>query len=93
MVYRKKEYYCCDKSRKLYEDYYVNQGGGGGMPYFAGARRQRGHGLGSLLSGLFRSALPLLKQRAMYLAKKVLSTGAQMAGDLLGGESIKSSEA
>jgi hypothetical protein len=89
-MYRKKGFYCCDGSKKYYEDYYVNQAGGG-LPYFAGARIQRGHGLGSILSGLFRSALPLLKRGAMALGRQALSTGAQMAGDVLGGESLKAS--
>jgi len=32
------------------------------MPVFAGTKRQRGHGIGSMLSGLFRNVVfPFLK--------------------------------
>jgi len=45
----------------MYEDYYVKQRGGA-MPVFVGTKRQRGHGIGSMLSGLFRNVvLPFLK--------------------------------
>ena len=33
-----------------YDDYYARQVGGA-LPYFTGARVQRGHGFGSLFSG------------------------------------------
>jgi len=35
---------------------------GRGIPYFAGPVYQRGHGLGGLFQGLFRFAIPLIKQ-------------------------------
>ena len=50
-----KRQFCCDASRFAYEDYYLKQSGSG-MPVFQGVRMQRGHGLGSILSGFFRSA-------------------------------------
>lgn len=43
-----------------FADYYVNQAGNG-MPVFAGTAMQRGHGIGSILKGLFRVATPLIK--------------------------------
>ena len=61
------------------------------MPVFVGARIQRGHGLGSIFGGLFRSVLPLLKSLGMTVGKQALRTGAQMAGDVLGGQNIKES--
>ena len=46
-----------------YDDYYTRQVGGA-LPYFTGARVQRGHGFGSLFSGLLRSVAPLIKRGA-----------------------------
>ena len=52
----KRKQFCWDASRALYEDYYTRQSGGE-VRVFYGARTQRGHGLGSILVGLFRRAL------------------------------------
>ena len=49
---------------------------------FAGARYQRGHGLGSIFKGLFRSAIPLLKG-------PVLRAGVHMTSDVLRGKTMK----
>jgi len=78
--------YCCDAYKSLYTDYYVNQAGNG-IPVFQGMRGQRGHGFGSVLSGLFRSAMPVLKR----IGKQALTTGAYIASDLLGGKSFDES--
>jgi len=69
----------------MYEDYYAHQAGGGSMPVFAGARYQRGHGLGSILSGLFRRVLPFFKANGKNIASNLLKTGAEVAGDVLEG--------
>jgi hypothetical protein len=58
---------------------------------FVGARVQRGHGLGSFFGGLIRSAMPLIKRGALALGKGALKTGLGVAGDVLSGQSIKSS--
>ena len=71
-----------------YDDYYAQQVGGA-LPYFAGARVQRGHGYGSLFGGLLRSVAPLIKRGALALGNRALKTGAQIAGDLLSGENIR----
>ena len=71
-----------------YNDYYARQAGGA-LPYFAGAQYQRGHGLGSLFGGLFRSAMPLIKRGAVALGKGALKTGVRIAGDVLSGQNIK----
>ena len=71
-----------------YDDYYARQVGGA-LPYFTGARVQKGHGFGSLFSGLLRSAAPLIKRGALALGKRALTTGAQIAGDVVDGQSIK----
>ena len=68
-----------------YDDYYTRQVGGA-LPYFTGAHVQRGHGFGSLFSGLLRSVAPLIKRGALALGKRALTTGAQIAGD---GQNIK----
>ena len=71
-----------------YDDYYAQQVGGA-LPYFAGARVQRGHGFGSLFGGLLRSVAPLIKRGALALGNRALKTGAQIAGDILSGENIR----
>lgn len=78
-----KRKYCCDASKGMYEDYYVSQAGNG-IPVFQGARGQRGHGFGSVLGGLFRSAMPMLKR----IGKQGLLTAASIASDVLGGKSF-----
>jgi len=84
----RKPLHCCDS--KLYEDYYLQQSGTG-LPVFYGARAQRGHGLGSILSGLFRSAMPLIKKGAAAVGRQALKTGAKIAGDVADGRSFKTS--
>jgi hypothetical protein len=78
--------FCCDENRCYYEQYYADQCGNG-MNVFQGARGQRGHGLGSVLSGLFRSALPMLKN----IGKQALQTGLSVATDVVQGNSFKDS--
>jgi len=81
-----KQRYCCDAQKALYTDYYVNQAGGS-MPVFQGSRGQRGHGFGSVLSGLFRSAMPMLKR----IGKQALTTGVYIASDMLSGKKFDES--
>ena len=78
-------------NHKLYEEYYLNQAKqkGGNLPAFHGARFQRGYGLGSIFKGLFRWAMPHLKQGAKILGKKALQTGVNVAQDVLAGENLK----
>ena len=71
-----------------YDDYYARQLGGA-LPYFTGARVQRGHGFGSLFSGLLRTVAPLIKRGAVALGKRALATGAQIAGDVVAGKNVK----
>ena len=75
-------------SQKWYDDYYMQQVGSG-LPVFAGVPRQRGHGIGNVLSGLIRVATPLLKKGAVALGKQAAKTGMQIAEDVLRGENIK----
>ena len=71
-----------------YDDYYARQVGGA-LPYFTGARVQRGHGFGSLFSGLLRTVAPLIRRGAVALGKRALTTGAQIAGDVVAGKNVK----
>jgi len=90
--------YCCDASRQMYEDYYGRQVGGE-IPVFRGAKYQRGHGLGSVIGGLFRRVvLPFLKTSGQFLKKNkgtilanALKTGMEVADDVLEGKSLKES--
>ena len=80
--------FCCDASKHLYENYYIDQSGSG-LPVFVGGRGQRGHGLGSILSGLFRSALPMLRRGLATFGKHALKTGLDIANDVVAGDSLK----
>ena len=71
-----------------YDDYYARQVGGA-LPYFTGACVQRGHGFGSLFSGLLRTVAPLIRRGAFALGKRALTTGAQIAGDVVAGKNVK----
>ncbi len=82
--------FCCDASRAMYEDYYMQQSGSG-LPVFQGSRGQRGHGIGSVLSGLFRSAVPMLKRGLATFGKHALKTGLDIIGDVTEGKSFKDS--
>ena len=87
----KRKAYCCDASRDLYEKYYSRQNGGE-IPVFAGRRFQRGHGLGSILSGFFRQlVLPFFKAHGKHILANTLKTGMEVADDVLEGKSVKES--
>jgi len=75
----------------MYEDYYSRQVGGL-MPVFVGSRQQRGHGLGSVLGGIFRRfVIPFFKTHGKALATDALRTGVNVAEDVLGGRTLKES--
>ena len=90
MVMMRKKF-CCDASKDQYESYYLNQSGGGQIPIFVGGRGQKGHGLGSLLSGLFRSAFPMIKRGLTSFGKLALKTGLEVVNDVVDGQSTKES--
>ncbi len=71
-----------------YADYYARQVSGE-PPYFSGARVHRGHGFGSLFSGLLRTVAPLITRGAAALGKRALTTGAQIAGDVVADKNVK----
>ena len=78
-------------NHKLYEQYYLDQAKqkGGNLPAFHGVQSQRGYGLGGKFRGLFRWAMPLLRQGAKVLGKKALQTGVNVAQDVIEGKDIK----
>lgn len=82
--------FCCDASKHLYESYYMDQSGSG-MPIFVGSQGQRGHGLGSMLSGFFRSAFPMIKRGLAAFGKHALKSGLEIANDVVAGESFSES--
>ena len=53
------------------------------MPAFHGAQSQRGYGLSSIFRGIFRWAVPNLRQGAKMLGKKALQTGVNVAHDVI----------
>ena len=78
--------FCCDASRALYEDYYTRQSAGE-VPVFYGALTQRGHGLGRIIGGLFRRALPFLSSGAKILEQQAMN----VASDMIDGKSFHDS--
>ena len=69
--------------------YFYEQSGRGLPPVFSGARYQRGHGLGNVLSGLMKAALPVVKRGAISLGKTALQTGLNIAKDKMSGKTMK----
>ena len=65
-----------------YTRYYLNQVGNGVGTVYRGASYQKGHGIGSFLGGLFRSALPLLKSGARAIGQEAVKTGVNVLSDL-----------
>ena len=51
---------------------------GHGMPVYSGYATQQGYGLGNVLGGLFRAAIPVAKRAAKNAARAALNTGLQM---------------
>lgn len=82
----------CDyqSCQKLYDDYYSQQVGHG-LPVFVGGRSYRGHGLGSLLAGIGRAVVPLLKRGGKALLKEGARTGLQIVSDVASGQRVGSS--
>ena len=81
-----KKPYCCDASRELYEQYYGRQQRGeGDFPVYVGAYRQRGHGLGDILRGLWRRIVPAIKT----YAPRLIRAGANIVEDVASGQSLQ----
>lgn len=65
-----------------YTAYYTSQAGNGMGTIYRGSVTQKGRGIGSFLSGLFRSVLPILRRGAHTVGREALRTGAHILGDI-----------
>jgi hypothetical protein len=65
---------CCD---------YYNGQAGGGMPYYSGTTLQHGAGVGDILKGLFRSAVPILKSIGKKVLPKIARAGIRTVSDIV----------
>ena len=74
--------YDCGANADAYEDCYINQSGYG-LPVFYGQRTQRGHGIGNIYGGLFRTVFPLIKRFAPVIGRKALQTCVQITSDVV----------
>lgn len=74
--------------QSVYDRYYVNQAGSG-LPFYSGSRIQSGYGLGSILGGLLRSAVPLLKPALKTVGREVARSGVDVVKDVMQGQSLK----
>jgi hypothetical protein len=77
-------------SDNIYERYYTQQAGNG-LDVYGGVSSQKGHGLGSILGGLFRGAMPILKNVGKAVGKQILNSGLAVANDVASGEGVKKS--
>jgi len=76
--------------QKDWEAFFQSQSGqrGGNINGFSGMRYQRGAGIGSVFSSLFRTLLPVAKTVGKAVGRQALSTGAQVASDALAGQNL-----
>jgi len=77
-----KKIYCCESSHGMYEDYNTSQCGSS-VPVYQGSQGQKRHGLGSVLSGLFRSAMFMMKQGLEFFGKRAIKTGLDVSNDVV----------
>lgn len=73
-----------------YDRYYMAQAGNG-IAHYKGIPNMRGHGIGQLLSGLFRSVFPMFKSGARALGREAIRTGSNVVSDLLQDKPLKQS--
>ena len=87
-------------NQQALDQYYARQtGNGSNEKFYRGPVYQRGHGLGGLFGSIFRAAVPVfrstvapaLKKGAKALAREALTTGVNVAGDVLRGSNVKES--
>src|SRR5277367_2421514 len=62
-----------------------------GHPYIPPPSGQEGHGLGSILSSIARTAIPFLKPIARSIGRTVLDKGCEVGRDVIEGQNLKSS--
>jgi hypothetical protein len=78
-------YHC---NNRLYDEYFLNQTGSG-LPVYVRGGTLRGDGLGSVLGGLFRAAVPILKRGGKALLREGGRAGLGLMEDVLSGQSLK----
>ena len=80
-------------NKEVFKSYYVNQAKqhGGNLPAFHGATVQHGYGLGSILKGLFRWAIPHISTGAKSLGRQALKGGLAVAQDVVEMKNFKDS--
>lgn len=79
----------CHPTESTFHNHYQNQRGNG-ISIFRG--NQRGRGIfGSLIGGLLRSAVPVLKSVARGALKHVARAGINVASDFVGGQNLRDS--
>ena len=84
--------YIPEESADFYEDYNASQVGHGiSIPVYTGKAVMSGNGIGSIFSGLMRSAMPMLKRGAMAAGKKLLSMGVGVLSDVASGQNFSQS--
>lgn len=66
----------------VYTQYYLNQAGSGFGSVYAGGVYQKGHGIGSFLSGLFRCVFPLIKSGSAVVGSELLKSGRNIISDI-----------
>jgi len=76
-----KKKYCCGANSEYYHRYYSHQAGTG-MNFFRGYASQSGHGIGSMISSLFRRALPFLKRGLKFFGKHAIGTAQNVFTDV-----------
>ena len=77
-------------NERVWAQYYQTQAAQTGAG-FVGIPYQRGSGLGSLFRGIFRTVLPVAKSVGKSVGKAALTTGAQIASDVIAGKNVKES--
>jgi len=70
--------------------YYANQGGLG-IEIYRSYPVQGGSGLGSVLGGLFRTAIPAIRSVVKAVVPHLFRTGVKVVGDIANGQSFGSS--
>lgn len=63
-------------------DYYEAQAGGA-IPYYSGSTMQHGGGIGDVLKGLFKSAVPIIKSVGKQVLPRLARAGLQTLSDVV----------
>ena len=75
--------------QQAYLNYYTRQAGGGGLNVFRGGFHQRGHGLGNILSSVFKLIKPLAAQGVKAIGRQALHSGLNAVQDVVQGVPVK----